>query len=511
MNLDSQLAQLENAQLVHPLSEEELAYLFKHALTQESAYQTLLIKKRQEIHRWVAQSIELLYPDRLDENAVLLVQHYTETSDDTKIFEYAARAAERAARLFAYPEARLYYVQALQSLSRLEATKERERRRVELLLGQVAVALRADGPDANLARLREAESLHENLPPQDGDQLQLARIYYWTGHAYIHKNETREAVRYMHQVLTLAQTSNVPQLLASAASVIGRTLMAQGQFGRAIPVLSQAISALELTEDEHELVLATGFRGVAYAAQGEYARGIAEGERALARAMASNTLTGISLGHGLLGIIYLFGKDLSHGLEHARAIIDNAEKSGDWLHLYMAFGFQAWALMLDGHCTDAASSMDRSMGIASKMGGQLVFSDWFTAARAEMALRCGDNAAAIVLAQAALDSADRIGGLFSGGLAHRVWAQALAAVPEPLWNEIWMHLESSLNFFSQGDAMLEVARTHYVWGRLVQAQGNGALALAHFDKAASQFEASGLIHEWEQTRERYTQVATSIA
>ncbi|HEY6041344.1 MAG TPA: hypothetical protein VIX58_04370, partial [Anaerolineae bacterium] len=58
--LSSQLAQLENAQLVHSLAEEELAYLFQHALTQEAAYESLLHKQRRQVHRHVAETIEQL-------------------------------------------------------------------------------------------------------------------------------------------------------------------------------------------------------------------------------------------------------------------------------------------------------------------------------------------------------------------------------------------------------------------------------------------------------------------
>jgi predicted ATPase len=78
--LKSQLDQLENVQLVRRLPEEELAYLFKHALTQESAYESILLKKRREIHRFVAEAYEQLYAERLDEIAALLTQHFAQAA-----------------------------------------------------------------------------------------------------------------------------------------------------------------------------------------------------------------------------------------------------------------------------------------------------------------------------------------------------------------------------------------------------------------------------------------------
>ena len=77
MNLDSQLAQLESAQLVRRHTDPstgsgELAYLFKHTLVQETAYASLLRQERRRLHRAVAETLERAYPERLDEFAPML-------------------------------------------------------------------------------------------------------------------------------------------------------------------------------------------------------------------------------------------------------------------------------------------------------------------------------------------------------------------------------------------------------------------------------------------------------
>lgn len=118
MNLESHLAQLESSQLIRRLQEEEPAYLFKHNLTQETAYQSLLVKKRREIHRRVARALEDLFPARLDENAAMLAQHYVEAGDDAKTLEYALRAGDVAARTYANVEAFANYTLALKVAKR---------------------------------------------------------------------------------------------------------------------------------------------------------------------------------------------------------------------------------------------------------------------------------------------------------------------------------------------------------------------------------------------------------
>jgi hypothetical protein len=137
----------------------------------------------------------------------------------------------------------------------------------------------------------------------------------------------RAALRQLQQVLSVAQAEKDPTLLAMPASVIGRTLVAQGQFAQALPILTDAIRALEEIHDSHEWILAIGFRAVALTMLGDYAAGLVDAERALAQARESNTLTGKALAHGALGMTYLFGNDLRTAISHARAMIDTAAQS----------------------------------------------------------------------------------------------------------------------------------------------------------------------------------------
>jgi tetratricopeptide (TPR) repeat protein len=117
--LEDQLLQLENAQLIRRLAEEEAAYLFKHTLSQETAYNSLLVKRRREVHRQVAGSIERLYADRLDEYSALLARHYAEAGDDAKTLEFATRAGDAAARIYAGSEAVENYSLALEVAQKL--------------------------------------------------------------------------------------------------------------------------------------------------------------------------------------------------------------------------------------------------------------------------------------------------------------------------------------------------------------------------------------------------------
>lgn len=114
MSLDSTLRILQEHQLVRAVLEPEPGYAFKHALTWEAAYQSLLMSKRQEIHRQVAECYERLFQERTEEYAAHLAWHYGAAGDAAKTVKYAKMAADAALRRSALHEALASYNQALE-------------------------------------------------------------------------------------------------------------------------------------------------------------------------------------------------------------------------------------------------------------------------------------------------------------------------------------------------------------------------------------------------------------
>jgi predicted ATPase len=201
--IGEQLEHLRQADLIRLYTPEpELAYIFKHALTQQAAYDSMLHAVRREIHRSVAQTYEVLNADRLDTVAPVLVHHYAAAGDDAKTVEYAIRAGDAAARVFAHAEARAHYVQALEILACLPSDEANRRTRVTTILKQVAVGLLSDAPRQNLVRLTEAEALVEQLA--QGQEALRAQVYYWTGRLQLYLNDAREAMKAYRQLLAVA-------------------------------------------------------------------------------------------------------------------------------------------------------------------------------------------------------------------------------------------------------------------------------------------------------------------
>src|SRR5262249_42857482 len=102
-------------------------YTFKHALTHDVIYRSLLAPRRQALHGIVGRSLEERYPDQLEEHAVVLAHHYSRSIHQDEAIRYALLAGDRAARVYANTEAAAYYDQALALTRALMVSPERQR------------------------------------------------------------------------------------------------------------------------------------------------------------------------------------------------------------------------------------------------------------------------------------------------------------------------------------------------------------------------------------------------
>ncbi len=140
-DIDGKLSFLSEIQLLQPQERMgEVEYLFKHALAQEAAYESLLPAKRRELHLRVAHSIEKIFKERLPEFYGMLAYHYSRAEDLEKAEEYLIKAGEEALRAAASDEALHYYEEALQ-LYLKKSGNDADPEKVAMLEKNIALAL----------------------------------------------------------------------------------------------------------------------------------------------------------------------------------------------------------------------------------------------------------------------------------------------------------------------------------------------------------------------------------
>ena len=114
--LNEHLTELQKIQIIREKQNiPELEYIFKHALAQEAIYNSILLQKRRELHSWIGQAIETLFPDRLEEYYGVLAYHYARAENWEKAQEYLFKAGDRAGKIAADAEALEHYQNALKA------------------------------------------------------------------------------------------------------------------------------------------------------------------------------------------------------------------------------------------------------------------------------------------------------------------------------------------------------------------------------------------------------------
>ena len=113
--LDGQLSTLQRAELIREAGRvPELEYIFRHDLTREAAYNSILLRERRVFHQRVGEAVEELFNDRLEEHYHLLAHHFYQGGDNERAMKYSALAGDVAARLFALDEATTHYTRAVE-------------------------------------------------------------------------------------------------------------------------------------------------------------------------------------------------------------------------------------------------------------------------------------------------------------------------------------------------------------------------------------------------------------
>jgi class 3 adenylate cyclase/predicted ATPase len=239
--LQQSLAQLVEAELLYQRGHPPQAtYLFKHALVQDAAYQSLLKSTRQQYHQRIAQVLETQFPETAETQPELLAHHYTEAGLPAQSIPYWQWAGNRASQRSAYMEAVAHLTKGLEVLKVLPNTAERTQQELALqtTLGPALMATRGfAAPEVQHAYARAQE-----LCQQAGESPQLFSVLRGLWNFSLVRAELQKARRLGEQLLTLAQRQPAPALLLEAYFVLGLSLFWLGEPVSARARLEQSIS-----------------------------------------------------------------------------------------------------------------------------------------------------------------------------------------------------------------------------------------------------------------------------
>jgi len=315
--LDQQLELLKSADLIYESAHNpEVEYTFRHALTHETVYNTILLKRRKLFHLLVGESLETLYAGRSDEFAAILAHHFHEGGDPRAI-GYFIQAAERAFRLHAHaeviahttqalelgehfpeqrpPYARLYLLrgrslelsnrhrQAVSNYLELEELARQRGDREMLLEALTAHAIVRANPtpvhDDRLAKTLCEQAL--DLAWELNDQAAAAKLMWAQLLVNVRAGRPGEAVFFGERALSLAREYNMKELLGYTLNDISQAYFAAGQVQRGREALVEAKAVWEELENLPMLADCLGTTALFDYFLGHYERSIQGSEEAL--------------------------------------------------------------------------------------------------------------------------------------------------------------------------------------------------------------------------------------
>ncbi|NOT53291.1 MAG: AAA family ATPase, partial [Deltaproteobacteria bacterium] len=235
------LRQLVEAELVYQSGVPPQArYLFKHALVQDTAYQSLLKSRRQQLHQHVAQVLVEQFVDTAESQPELVAHHYTEAGLIAQAVPYWQKAGERAVDRSAYIEGISHLTKGLELLNTLPETTDRSHQELNLQtpLGLAFMATKSyAAPEVGKAYTRARE-----LCRQMGETPQLAPVLYGLWIFHLVRGELQTAYEAAEQLLRLGQNTQDPALTMEGHHALGQISYCMGKFASAQEHLEEAIT-----------------------------------------------------------------------------------------------------------------------------------------------------------------------------------------------------------------------------------------------------------------------------
>jgi class 3 adenylate cyclase/tetratricopeptide (TPR) repeat protein len=416
--LDNCLAQLQIAQIIRERSSEpEPEYIFKHILTQEAAYQSLLSQQRKAYHRKVADALARLFWERGEEYAGLVAAHYERAEAWPRAFRYLQRAGDAARTSFAIKEAIDYYGRALQVADRLgDAAELAERLSLYERRGQLLVRLAdVDGALEDYQRMRElAQAIGDKnaelralneigalqagrrdfvgaanffdqalvLARDIGDQAGVADSLNRLGGFYFNTGKPDEAQTCHREALESARALADNALLAASLDGLGQIDLLRGRVRASLDKYSQIADLRRRLGDQAGLMEALNSLAAAFTWLGEYEQVADACEQALSFVSKVGNLPVVPSLHSYLAISYLnrgelgrAGDNLQQGLAVARSLDHVAMQAFclSWMGYYQ---------LVLGRYDMALEAVESGVSLAQQLGSRL----WEMRARSSLGI-----------------------------------------------------------------------------------------------------------------------------
>jgi class 3 adenylate cyclase/tetratricopeptide (TPR) repeat protein len=368
--LHRSLTQLQGAEFLYETRLfPEREYTFKHALTHEVAYSSLLQERRRVLHARIVAALEALYADRLAEQVDRLAHHALRGEVWDKAVTYCQQARARVWDCAAFREAVVYGEQALQALTHLHESSDTRGLAVEIRHA-LASALSQLGEYGQChVLLGEAETLARALD----DRAQLVRVLATMADVRRLTGDPDGAIAAGQQALDLAAALGERALQEQASLRLGRVYYALGDFGRVAKLLRWRMEAVDWASDTPSIDVQIESR--AWLARtlgdtGAFAEGRRHGEEALRLATLAGRGNTPIIVHLCLGNVYLTQGDLEPATRVFEQGLILCRASGNRNALRTIVAGLGYAYALRGRLVEGRSLVEEGISVNIRTGAR---------------------------------------------------------------------------------------------------------------------------------------------
>jgi class 3 adenylate cyclase/tetratricopeptide (TPR) repeat protein len=311
--LRSSLSNLQAAEFLYetPMF-PDLEYTFRHALTHEVAYESLVRERRRAIHAAIVDATEELYPDRRAERVERLANHAMRGEAWEKALVYARQAGVKMLQRSSNLEAAAFFGNALEALNRLPVDRRTQELAIDLRFDLRSALMPLGEFGRTLDIMREAEQRAKELD----DQRRLGRVSASMTNLFWEMGEQDRAIASALRALGIADSVDDDAVRDMARRYLGRSYYAIGDYRKAIEVFRQIVGAPRAdpapAATSGSAVLTRVFLMLCLAELGEFAEAARYGEESLAIAQAIDHPFNLCAAHSALGRVHVhhgeFGK-----------------------------------------------------------------------------------------------------------------------------------------------------------------------------------------------------------
>jgi class 3 adenylate cyclase/tetratricopeptide (TPR) repeat protein len=481
----------------------QATYIFRHSLTQEVAYDSLLQKKKQEIHERIGQAIEELYSDRLEEFHEVLAHHYSRSENHEKAYKYLLSSALKAGLSYSMWEAFRYGKEAIDVLNKLPQTEETRRRGIEARLVISLAMMGLAFPDDSVETLQEGERLSKEL----GDDKALARFRGSIGMYHTMRGEVELGTKCLEDAFQAADKVQDIDVLAQVGFQLCAMAIGTGDYLKIAEVAPRVIALIESMGKEHEpfgLVVFNPYSalvsiyGVALASLGNIQEGQDQCEKALGFATQINDPMTMGYVEGNYAMVLMIKGDVQKTVEHGRNAVRYSEEAQQLIQAATAWQCLGWGYRFLGDIKAAVDCQKKALETGQAMGGFLhVFYSnmgvmYFESGDLENARNCVERALELV-PKGARGCIDGFVLTFSGSVLGRIDSSRFAEAEECVLQGMRIQDEvKTRSYYAYGPLYL---------GELYADVGQKAKAIQQLKKAENLMQEIGMDYWLRRTQE----------